>query len=63
MFRVFFTSRADKELSKLPSDLKQKIYEEIKILSEIKQERVRIKDLVKILKKIRKLKPAEKVIW
>jgi len=34
MFRVFFTSRADKELSKLPLGLKQKIYEEIKILSE-----------------------------
>ena len=34
MFRVFFTSRADKELGKLPQGLKQKIYSEIKTLSE-----------------------------
>jgi len=34
MLRVFFTSRADKELGKLPPGLKQKIYNEIKTLSE-----------------------------
>jgi len=33
MFRVYFTSRADKELSELPQELKQRIYNELKIFS------------------------------
>jgi len=31
MPRVYFTSRADKELSELPQELKQRIYNELKI--------------------------------
>ncbi len=34
MFRVYFTSRADKELAELPQELKQRIYNELKVLSE-----------------------------
>jgi mRNA-degrading endonuclease RelE of RelBE toxin-antitoxin system len=34
MFRVFFTSRADKKLTELPQELKQRIYNELKVLSE-----------------------------
>lgn len=34
MFRVYFASRADKELAELPQELKQRIYNELKVLSE-----------------------------
>ena len=34
MFRVYFTSRSDKELAELPQELKQRIYNELKVLSE-----------------------------
>ncbi|MBU4480753.1 hypothetical protein KKH59_00355 [Patescibacteria group bacterium] len=34
MFRVYFTSRSDKELAELPQELKQKIFNEIKVISE-----------------------------
>lgn len=34
MFRVYFTFRADKELAELPQELKQRIYNELKVLSE-----------------------------
>ena len=34
MFRVYFTSRADRELAELPQELKQRIYNELKVLSE-----------------------------
>jgi len=34
MFRVYFTSRADRELNGLSQELKQRIYNELKILSE-----------------------------
>ena len=34
MFRVYFTSRADKELAELPQELKQRIYNELKVISE-----------------------------
>ncbi len=33
MFQIFFTSRADKEFTKLPYKLKQKFYSEIKRFS------------------------------
>jgi len=33
MYRIFFASRADKQLAKLARELKQKIYDELKILS------------------------------
>ena len=33
MFRVYLTSRAEQEFSRLPKDIKQKLYEELKRLS------------------------------